>query len=236
MNHTRKPFFIFLTFIFLSGIKITFSQGHPIFQEKTIGIYLSKKHYSYSDDHLLPMTQFVKSVRGTEVLVDDIKLESLICVGELLSAELAKVTGADSTYFLNQYPTQARSFIKNFDEENDQLKSGITSRGNTDFILVISELEIRPFYTTSVFTRSNRLVTEKVLQNKASLKVGLYPAMGGSSIKSFRICFDEVLDHQESLDFKFHNKKRSRMGTFFARLFTFGFRQIAKDNPDSCPD
>ncbi|MEM0998220.1 MAG: hypothetical protein AAGN35_14260 [Bacteroidota bacterium] len=192
--------------------------GFPL-EGKTVAVYFSKKQFVFDSSFRIPLSQFILSDKGEDAPIEDIKTQTLISLGTLFSEQLQPAAQADSVYFLNEFPAQARAFIANYDSENRTLGPTGEIFAGTDYILVVNPFVLGSYTTSAVYTRSNRLITEKVMVKTGRVRIEIYDAAQGNRVHSTEVCIDERKTAVPDILFEFHMRS-SRTGNFLARLFS----------------
>ena len=200
---------------------------------KTVAVYFSKKQFTFDDNYRIPLSQFIRSDQGSKAEIEDLKLQTLISLGTLFSAQLGKASGADSVYFLNEFPEKARAFIKNYSSETHQLEAIPSDFPKTDFILVVNPLMLGSYKTSAVFTRSNRIVTEQVVVKTARMRMELYDPRRGLLQHIHKACMDERKTSVPERLFEFH-MQHSRTGDFLGKLFSLAVLHMNQGVDGNC--
>ena len=212
---------IVVVFLFVFTALSAFSQVDSIMplQGKTVAVYFSKRQFTFDNNYRIPLSQFIRSDKGHKAEIDDIKTQTLISLGALFSQQLKAPTQADSVYFLNEYPELGRAFMQGYDAEAHQLSALGPQFAETDYILVMNPLILGSYITSSVYSRSNRLITERVINKTARVHLDLFDAQSGAQLSSVAVCYDARKTPVPQQFFEFH-MEYSRTGTFLARLFS----------------
>lgn len=200
---------------------------------KTIAIFFSLKHFTFSDDYLLPLSQFIKAEEGKEANVEDIRQQTLIILAEQFCQQAASVLGADSVYFLSGQPQMAQSFMEHYRSSDQTLMPMGESLAGTDLVWVIDPLALGGYQTSSVYARSNRIITEKVIVKTARVESYWFEPRSGAMVSQAIHCFDERKNRVANPHFQFNNQE-SPMGFFFAGLFSRVTDQVLKVGDSGC--
>ena len=224
---------LILLLFLVNGLLYGQSQAKTEFLKgKQVAVYLSKKQFSYDDTYLLDLSQFILSHRGEDAVVDNIKLEALIALGELIPMQLEDSLGVDSAYFMNEKPDLTQEFLDHYDMAMSSLSPLSNGFEDTDLILVISPLVFGHYTKSEVYVRSNRIINEPKRVRTGRLTLNFYRPEDGKLVSTINTCID--MSKQNSiLKFNFHNKK-SPTGNFIARLFSKAFDQIEKGQKEGC--
>lgn len=228
----QKQLFILLLF-FVSGLLSAQAQPKPqLLRGKRVAVYLTKKQFNYDDTYLLDLSQFILTHRGEDAVVDNVKLEALIALGELIPNQLEDSLGADSAYFLNEKPELAREFLEHYDMAMGSLTPLGKGFADTDLILVVSPLVLGHYTVSEVYVRSNRIINEPKRVRTGRLALHFYRPGDGRLVSEFNTCVDMKKENPPQ-KFDFHNKKSST-GAFLAHLFSKAFDQVEKGQKEGC--
>lgn len=216
----------------LFGQGQAFSQDN-LFKGKTVGIYFSKKGFDYSGNYAIPLTQFLKTHRGKEAVVEDLKLESIIAMGQKLSGQFAGATGADSAYFLNENPVLGREFIRAFRSQSDTLDSLGPGFNHTDLILVVNPIMLGSRKNPVVYVRSNRIINKQEIVLNGRMMFSVFDAKTGLKVAWAEGCADEKETHMKVPDFHFYPQD-SETGRFLGLLFSQTYRNLLAGVVSNC--
>lgn len=211
----------FLTFLMICIFGPAFSQVDSLMplKGKTVAVYFSKRQFTFDNNYRIPLSQFIRSDMGHEAAIEDIKTQTLISLGALFSSQLAACTEADSVFFLNENPDLARPFIQGYDAYEHSLSPLGESFADIDYVMVMNPLILGSYTTSAVFTRSNRLITERIINKTARVHLELFDTKGAGLLTAVDACFDERKTPVPQQYFEFH-MEHSITGTFLARLFS----------------
>jgi hypothetical protein len=210
-------------------------QPQTPFAGKTIAVFFSLKHFSFSDHYLLPLSQFIKTEEGKEATVEDIRQQTLIILAEQFCQQAAAVLGADSVYFLSAQPELAQAFMQQYEPSEATLSPLGQAFAGTDFIWVIDPLTLGGYQTSSVYTRSNRIITEKVVVKTARVESYWFNPATGALTQQYISCFDERKNRVAAPYFQFNNQE-SPVGFFFASLFSRVADQVTGKGEGNCEE
>lgn len=219
-----------------TGVSGVFAQSDSLknmLEGKTAAVFLSKKHFTFPENYLLLLSQFIKAEEEKRTDVENIKQSTLILLGEFFCGQSEKVLKADSVYFLSEYPDLARQFLDHYSSDPHYLEPLDGAFGNTDYILVVSPLTLGGYQTSSVYARSNRIITEKIYVKTARMRVDLYDPVTGHLKATFHTCFDDRKSKKPGKLYNFHNGD-SPTGQFLANLFSAFAEQMAAGVKDNC--
>jgi hypothetical protein len=203
---------------------------------KRVAVYFSKKHFSFDDNYRIPLSQFIKSDAGDAAAeIEDIKLQTLVALGTLFSQQLRAPSQADSVYFLNEFPALAQAFMEHYSSDDHALDGLGSSFEGTDYILVVSPFILGSYKTSSVYSRSNRIITEQIVVKTARIRIELFAPQTGQRMHVFETCIDERKTPVPTIYFEFHIQS-SRTGQFLARLFSLTLDNMNKGVVSSCPE
>jgi hypothetical protein len=200
---------------------------------KTVAVYFSRKGFNFDDHYRIPLSQFVLADQGREIDIEDLKSQTLVSLGALFSAQLAQATQAKQVYFLNASPDSARSFMEAYDVDSNRLTAMGAALGETDYILVVNPLLLGSYKTSSVYSRSNRIITQQVFKKTARARMELFDPRDGSRMRVTETCVDERAMPKTDLLFEFH-MKNSQTGNFLARLFSVAVTHLNEGSAGNC--
>ena len=200
---------------------------------KRVAVYFSKKHFSFDDNYRIPLSQFIKSDEGDAAEIENIKLQTLVALGTLFSQQLRKPAMADSVYFLNEFPELAQAFIEQYSADDHSLGAIGQRFAGTDYILVVNPFILGSYKTSSVYSRSNRIITEQIVVKTARLRMELFDPLSGERRFVFETCIDDRKTVVKHLDFDFHMQS-SRTGRFLAKLFSAAVQNMNAGIVDHC--
>ncbi|MBP8073761.1 MAG: hypothetical protein KAY96_03300 [Bacteroidia bacterium] len=200
---------------------------------KRVAVYFSKKHFTFDDNYRIPLSQFIKSDQGENAEIEDIKLQTLVALGTLFAQQLKKPSAADSTYFLNEFPELASSFIGAYNSDDHSLEPLGDIFSGTDYIMVLNPFILGSYKTSSVYSRSNRIITEQVVVKTARIRMELFDARTGARRFVFESCIDDRKTAVKDIAFEFHMQS-SRTGRFLAKLFTLAVQNMNQGVQNNC--
>ncbi|MFM2376629.1 MAG: hypothetical protein RLZZ165_1726 [Bacteroidota bacterium] len=207
----------------LVGIAPVNAQAFPL-KGTNVAVYFSKKYFSFDENYRIPLSQFIKSDLGENAEIEDIKTQTLVALGTMFSEQLRAPCQADSTFFLNEIPSLGGEFMRKYNAEEGLLEPLGAAFAGIDYVLVVNPLVLGSYKTSSVYSRSNRIITEQIVVKTARMNMDLFDTRSGARKSSFETCIDERKSHPRHLLFEFHMQS-SRTGRFLARLFS-----LAVDN------
>lgn len=202
---------------------------------KRVAVYFSKKYFSFDDNYRIPLAQFIKSDAGADAPVEDIKVQTLVALGSLYAQQLKQPSLADSVYFLNEHPELAARFMDSYDADDHSLAPLGGAMDGTDYILVVSPLVLGSYKTASVYSRSNRIITEQIVVKTARMRIELFEPRGGTRVQVYETCIDERKTPVKDIYFEFH-MEFSKTGQFLARLFSLSLHNMNVGKGSSCGD
>lgn len=200
---------------------------------KCVAVYFSKKHFSFDDNYRIPLSQFIKSDQGENAEIEDIKLQTLVALGTLFAQQLKKPCQSDSVYFLNEFPELASKFIGNYSSDDHALEPLGEVFGKTDYIMVLNPFILGSYKTSSVYSRSNRIITEQVVVKTARIRIELFEPRTGTRRFVFESCIDDRKTPVKDNFFEFHMQS-SRTGRFLAKLFTLAVQNMNQGVENNC--
>jgi hypothetical protein len=200
---------------------------------KRVAVYFSKKHFSFDDNYRIPLSQFIKSDEGDDAEIENIKLQTLVALGTLVSQQLKQPTQADSVYFLNEFPEKASAFMAHYISDDHSLSPTGTAFAGTDYILVVNPFILGSYKTSSVYTRSNRIITEQVVVKTARIRIELFDPQSGQRMHVYESCIDDRKTAVKDIFFEFHMQS-SRTGRFLAKLFSMAVQNMNAGIASNC--
>ena len=209
------------------------AQGEYPLRHKRIAVYFSKKHFTFDDNYRIPLSQFIKSDEGKEAEIENIKLQTLVALGTLYSVQMKQPCEADSVYFLNEFPDLASVFQDHYSsDEHTMTPLGIKFKG-TDYVMVLSPFVLGSYKTSSVYTRSNRIITEQIVVKTARVRIELFDPSTGQRMHVYETCIDDRKTAVKNLCFDFH-MQYSRTGQFLAKLFSLAIQNMNAGMASNC--
>jgi hypothetical protein len=208
--------------------------SHYPLRDKTVAVYFSKKQFTFDDTYRIPLAQFIKSDEGENADIEDIKLQTLVALGTLFSMQLQGPADADSVYFLNEAPDLAMEFIKHYSSDDGTLEPLGKAFARTDYILVLNPITLTSYKTSSVYSRSNRIVTEQIVVKMAHVALSLFDPKTGQNVQTYVCCIDDRKTKVGKPFFEFHMQS-SRTGQFLAKFFSLAVTQMNEGIADNCP-
>ncbi|MBP6721383.1 MAG: hypothetical protein KA239_03610, partial [Bacteroidia bacterium] len=89
------------------------------------------------------------------------------------------------------------------------------------------------YKTSSVYSRSNRIITEQVVVKTARIRMELFDARTGARRFVFESCIDDRKTAVKDIAFEFHMQS-SRTGRFLAKLFTLAVQNMNQGVQNNC--
>ena len=178
------------------------------------------------------MTQFLK-VEEDRSWTGNMKMELLIRMGELLTAQIGPIANADSVYFVNPDIKRGGEFLEAYQADKSRINSNALADIGLDYIIVLDAFELFTRPVRSTFIRSNRMYTEKVQVKKAYLHLSIYDLEKQSPIWTQEVCFDERESPKLKPQLDFYNEQ-SPLGLFLGKVFTQWWNQLADGVRSSC--
>lgn len=108
-----------------------------------------------------------------------------------------------------------------------------TAFQGTDYILVVNPLILGSYKTSSVYSRSNRIITEQVVVKTARIQLELFDPKTGMRKFAFETCMDERKNPPKKSVFEFH-MEASRTGRFLANLFSLAVQNMNAGIKTNC--
>ncbi len=229
----KKYGLILLLISILTG-GIAYAQSSDPLEGKTVAVYFSKKAFHFDRPYHHFLSQFIGKAEGEDILIDDLKLQSLVAIGKRFSSQLANASTADSAFFLNEEPEMARAFIQGYStDEHDMLPLGAIMEG-VDLILVVNPLQLLSKRTPVVLTRSNRLVTTYDFVKHARLSIELWDPTRGQMVRSTESCIQQRKKKLPKIVFDFQGTE-SQTGRFLELVFTEAVNRLTAGADSNCP-
>jgi len=225
-----------IRFLILTGVAFLFPLSIiaqlPKLEGKTVGIYLSGKNVAFTDEYYMAISRFLKSGEDRSQ-GENIKTEFLVRLGEELRLELQIKTDADSVYFINSDIERGSAFLEAYDPLSNRLDLQSPLFRETDFILVINELDLNVHYIKSMVIRSNRMIPERTMVKKAHLKISWFAIGKLASLFETESCFDEKKNKNVPPILNLQNGE-SPLGSFLSRVFSAWWFQSMEGITNSC--
>lgn len=204
-----------------------------IFAGKKVGIYFSKRGFDFDGNYNLHLTQFLKTHRGHDAKISDLKSETLIALGQKMTSQFSGTTGADSAFFLNENPVLGREFIRAYHAGNDTLDSLGVNFSSTDLILMVSPIVLGSRKNPVVFVRSNRIINRQEIVKNGRIKFTVWDTRSRLPIAWAEACADEKETSMRMVDFHFYPGS-SPTGKFLGLLFTQVYRNLKDGKVSNC--
>ena len=234
MNFSFARWAVLLVLVYFPQIFLAQANTYPL-KGKSVAVYFSKKQFNFDNNYRIPLSQFIKSDEGKDAEIEDIKIQTLIALGSLFSKQLAAPTQADSIYFLNENPALGSEFIKQYDSDNHELLPLDASFSHIDYVLVINPFVLGSYKTSSVYSRSNRIITEQIIVKTARIRFELFDPATGDRREVFETCVDDRKTKVDESYFEFH-MEYSITGRFLAKLFSAAVDNMNSGIQNSCPE
>jgi hypothetical protein len=182
------------------------------------GVFVSRKNFSYTQDWLQYLNQFTQ-IGGEDIPREDLKLATLVRLGQLLSRELSQQIPGLSMIFLNEDPQLSSSWLSVLNTPNGQTPSSTVGLDTFDFILTVESLSLYANQEKSVYSVSNQIRTEKRLLY--NLEATIRITDGANHLKTavvpLRIMTDQIEGLKPRFDF---DNANSPGGVLLAELFS----------------
>ena len=228
------PFGIFFIFSFLIQPTGAYAQL-DLLKGKKVAVYFSKRQFSFDEEFNTALSQLLIKKNGPGYIIKDLKLETLVLMGERSTSSLATIAEVDSSWFLNGDPEAAKMFINAFNADAQTLSPLSGPFAGTDYVLVVSGVTLGHYKTSSVFVKSNRILTESIQHSSGRVNVQLFYAKNGMLVFSGESCLDEKdIDSREAGVDLFC--EISPAGRFLSALITGGLSPICGKPVFKCPE
>lgn len=200
---------------------------------KTVAVYFSKKNFTYDDNYLIPLSQFVKAENEVAPTITDLKLQSLVALGNLFSAQLKSALHADSVFFLNENPLLAEKFLSEYKADQHYCGSLDTALSPADYIIVVNPLTLGSFKTSEVYSVSNRIITEQVIKKSGRLRLDVIEPVSGLMVGIYEACWSEQDAPPATIPFSFQSAS-SPTGKFLSHLFSIAVNNLNEGKKSNC--
>lgn len=208
------------------------SQQLPL-KGKRVAVYFSSRQFDFDDSYRIPLSQFIKSDEGEKAEIEDIKRQTLIALGRLFSEQLKSPSQADSVYFLNENPAMGKAFMDHYDSDERTLEPIGASFAETDLILIVNPLNLTSYKTSSVYSRSNRIITDQITVKTARMSLEVFSPATGQRLTVAETCMDERKTQVTGNSFDLHMKS-SKTGQFLGKLFTLAVQNLNEGKASNC--
>lgn len=182
------------------------------------GIYLSRKNFSYTQDWLQYLNQFTQ-LGGPDIPRDDLKLATLVRLGQLFREELTEHIPGLQLVFLNEDPQAGGAWLSVLNTPNGQVAPYSAALDSFDFILTVESLNLYANQEKSVYSVSNQIRSEKRLIYNLESRIRITD--GRNHLLQAEIPLRLMTDQTESLkpvlDF---DNARSPGGVLLAELYS----------------
>lgn len=207
----------------------------PLFplKGKRVAVYFSRKQFNFDDNYRIPLSQFIKADEGQLTEIEDIKRQTLVALGRLFSEQLRIPAQADSVYFLNENPDLGKVFIDHYDSEEGALEPLGPGFAGTDYVLIVNPLDLTSYKTSSVYSRSNRIITDQVVVKTARMSLEVFSPATGQRLTRAETCMDERKTSVTANYFDLH-MKASKTGQFLGKLFTLAVQNLNEGKASNC--
>ncbi len=199
---------------------------------KKIGLYISGKSFSFTEEYYLTISQFLK-IDEDRSQVGLTKSEFMIRIGEMLTHQLDSLSGADTVIFLNADLQRGSTFMNLYDPEQNDLRPGATSSLGLDMVLVVSQFILYQRIHKSVFINSNRMVTDRIPVDMVKMQLTLTDLSGTKLRLPVETCYDGILSGKPAPYFDFL-KDMSGLGKFLSESFSCWWDQMLVGNASNC--
>ena len=199
-----------------------------------IGVYISSKGFSFSEEHQIPISQFLK-IENEEAWQGRLRSELLIQIGWEFCEQLQVLGKADSVYFLNADLKWGKAMQKSYQVNNLKLSGKNPDLVGFDYILVINPFSIQTRIHKSVFIRSNRMISERVPISVGQMTIGILDPNRLGEEQYFDVCYDKQTSTKPAESFDFH-RSESPFGKFLSNCFSQWWAQVLSNTISSCAE
>lgn len=139
--------------------------AQQLFQEWAAGkkgaVYLSRKQFNYTQDWLQFLNQFTLS-GGNDIPREDLKLATLVRLGQLMQREFQEKLQTQSLAFLNESPELSSAWLALINlKPGEPLPAQTSGLDTLDFIISVESLNLHAVPEKSVYSVSNQIRTDK---------------------------------------------------------------------------
>jgi len=197
-----------------------------------IGLFISSKHFSYSEDFYKEISQFL-TLDDDRSWVGKMKSEFIIRMGWLLQEQIQQLEKTDTLYFMNAEPKLGRALLDTYDFEQRRYHTQHKNLQDLKKIYVLNSFEIRTRKHRSVYIRSNRMITEYIPVMVISLNMSVFDPKNPAQAVQTEVCFDAQTSTTEESYFDLH-ASRSKIGKLLSDSFSQWWSQLINDIPSNC--
>ena len=187
------------------------------------GIYLSSKAMSFDSDYHIWINQ-VLSLEDDRSWEDNQKVEFLIRLGKRWSAELQRISGADTVIFINGDVELGKQYLESGAVE-------MLRTGKFDAVISLDSLFLETRSKRVNFIRSNKLLTAKRTIRHARMHSTVY--RNGKPPLTLSTCFDEDLHKFPPVLIDLYAED-SVLGKFCSGLLSQWWLEVYSGNPGRC--
>jgi hypothetical protein len=199
-----------------------------------IGVYISSKGFSFSEEHQIPISQFLK-VENEEAWQGRLRSELLIQIGWLFCEQLQALGKADSVHFLNADLKWGKAMQESYQVNNLKLNGKNPDLAGFDHIVVINPFGLHTRIHKSVFIRSNRMISERVPVSVGQMTIGILDPNRLGEEQYYDVCFDQQTSEKPAESFDFH-RSESAFGKFLSHCFSQWWAQVLSNTSSSCAE
>jgi hypothetical protein len=185
---------------------------------KTGGIYLSRKEFSYSMEWLQMLNQFTR-LGGDDIPREDLKLATLVRLGQLLETNLPSVVKDSRWIFLNEEPELSNVWMRVRGASTGDQKSMAAMPDSLDFIINVESLLLSAYSEKSVYSKSNRIHTDRRVVFTGALQIRVTDRQNNNMMAPMLLRINTDLDSMEKSALDFDNEV-SPGGQYLSVLFS----------------
>lgn len=185
---------------------------------KTGGIYLSRKEFSYSMEWLQMLNQFTR-LGGEDIPREDLKLATLVRLGQLLESNLPTAIQDSRWIFLNEEPELSNVWMHVRSASTTEQKSMPTMPDSLDFIINVESLLLNAYSEKSVYSKSNRIHTDRRMVFTGSLQIRVTNLQNVNLMAPMLLRINSDLDAMDRSVLDFDNEV-SPGGQYLSVLFS----------------
>lgn len=185
---------------------------------KTGGIYLSRKEFSYSMEWLQMLNQFTR-LGGDDIPREDLKLATLVRLGQLLETNLSGVVKDSRWIFLNEEPELSNEWMRVRGALTADQKRMAAMPDSLDFIINVESLLLSAYSEKSVYSKSNRIHTDRRVVFTGALQIRVTDRQNNNMMAPMLLRINSDLDAMDRSALDFDNEV-SPGGQYLSVLFS----------------
>jgi len=213
----KGVFSIIIIFLFQSIVlgQVEFRQWS---EGKTGGIYLSRKEFGYSMEWLQMLNQFTR-LGGDDIPREDLKLATLVRLGQLLETNFPLAVRDSRWIFLNEEPELSNVWMRVRGASTTEQGAMPMMPDSLDFIINVESLILSAYSEKSVYSKSNRIHTDRRVVFTGALQIRVTDRRNNNLMAPMILRINTELDSMEKSVFDFDNAA-SPGGQYLSVLFS----------------